>query len=104
MDENNRILDMKLIASENPTMRVSKVGNENKNIFILAITKYILFQFKGKKDFKDVFENYSLDKRKILRAYKKFISSVKIDDKYSLIQLLNEEKSAELIFGFIADI
>ena len=101
MEENDRILDMKLIVSENPTMGVSKVGNEDKNIFILAITKHILFQFYGKNDFKDVFENYSLEKGKILKAYKKFISPLKIDYKYSRIQLLNEEKSAELIFGFM---
>ena len=101
MDDNDRILDMKLIVSENPTMGVSKTGNEDKNIFILAITKHILFQFYGKNDFKDVFDKYSLENGKILKAYKRFISQVKTEDKYSRIQLLNEEKSAEMIFGFM---
>ena len=101
MDDNDRILDMKLIVSENPTMGVSKTGNEDKNIFILAITKHILFQFYGKNDFKDVFDKYSLENGKILKAYKRFISQVKTEGKYSRIQLLNEEKSAELKFGFM---
>ena len=101
MDDNDRILDMKLIVSENPTMGVSKTGNEEKNIFILAITRHILFQFYGKNDFKDVFDNYSLENGKILKAYKRFISQVKTEGKYSRIQLLNEEKSAELKFGFM---
>ena len=101
MDENDRILDMKLMVSENPAMGVSKGYNEDKNIFILAITKHCLFQFYGKNSFQEVFENYSLEDGKILKAYKKFISQVKLKDKYSRIQLLNEEKSAEVLFGFM---
>ena len=49
MDENDRILDMKLMVSENPAMGVSKEYNEDKNICILAITKHILFQIIWKK-------------------------------------------------------
>ena len=101
MDENDRILDMKLMVSENPAMGVSKGYNEDKNICILAITKHILFQFFGKNSFSEVFENYTLEDGKILKAYKKFISQVKLEDKYSRIQLLNEEKSAEVKFGFM---
>ena len=101
MDDNDRILDMKLIVLENPTIGVSKADNEDRTIFILAITKHILFQFIGQKSFKDVFENYTLEDGKILKAYKKFISPTKIDDKYSRIQLLHEEASAEVLFGFM---
>ena len=102
MDENDRILDMKLMVSENPTIGVSKADSDEKNIFILAITKHILFQFSGKKSFKDVFENYTLEDGKILKAYKKFICQTKSDDKYSRIQILHEEKSAEVLFGFMS--
>ena len=101
MDDNDRILDMKLIVLENPTIGVSKADNEDRTIFILAITKHILFQFIGQKSFKDVFENYTLEDGKILKAYKKFISPTKIDDKYSRIQLLHGEKSVEILFGFM---
>ena len=101
MDDQDRILDMKLMVSENPTMGVTKGDNGEKNIFILAITKNVLFQFIGKNTFKDVFENYSLEDGKILRAYKKFICMDKFDNKYSRIQLLHEEKSAEVLFGFV---
>lgn len=100
-NDNDRIIDMKIMISENPTIGVSKIGNEDKNIFILAITKHILFQFYGKNNFKTVFSNYSLENGKILKAYKKFISSVKIDYKYSRIQLLNEEIGTEINFGFM---
>ena len=100
MDKDDRILDMKLMISSNPNMGVSKTNyEEDKNIFILAITRNTLFQFYGKNTFKEVFENYSNEK--ILKSYKKFISEVKADFKYSRIQLLNEEKSAEVIFGFM---
>ena len=101
MDDSDRILDMKLMVSQNPAIGMSKGYNEDKNIFILAITKHILFQFHGKNSFANVFENYTLEDGKILKAYKKFISKEKLEDKYSRIQLLNEEKSAEVKFGFM---
>ena len=101
MDKNDRILDMKLMVSGNPKMGVQKDEDEDINIFILAITKHILFQFQGKGTFKDVFENYTLEDGKILKAYKKFISQVELEDKYSRIQMLHEEKSSQVLFGFM---
>ena len=41
-------------------------------IYILAITKRILFQFVGKKDFRGVFENYDIKNGDIIKAVKKF--------------------------------
>jgi len=106
MEENDRILDMKLIVSGNDLAGDRSLGNEGKNIFILAITKHVLFQFYGKNSFKDVFDNYSLENGNILKAYKKFISIDHVSDKYSRIQLINEnrlelEKKTEILFGFM---
>ena len=100
MDEDDRILDMKLMISSNPTMGVSKTDyEEGNNIFILAITKNTFFQFYGKNTCKEVFENYKNEK--VIKSYKKFISDNKGDFRHSRIQLLNEEKTAVVIFGFM---
>ena len=48
MDKNYRIVDFKLFT-------------ENDNILLLAITKRIVFQFVGQKDFRKVLENYDLE-------------------------------------------
>jgi hypothetical protein len=106
MEENDRILDMKLIISGNNLTGDNHSGTEGKNITILAITKNVLFQFYGKNSFKDVFANYSLENGKILKAYKKFISADKTEENYSRIQLINEnrqeiEKKTEILFGFM---
>ena len=108
MEKDDRILDMKLILSKDTTtMGDASIGNEGKNIFILAITKNILFQFYGKDSYKKVFENYKLENGNILKAYKRFISKTKNEFKYSRIQLINEaslekEKKSEIIFGFMS--
>ena len=101
MEENDRILDMKLMVSGNPSLGVQSEEDEDKNIFVIAITKHILFQFQGKKSFKDVFENYTLKDGKILKAYKKFISEKKLEDKYSRIQMLHGEKTSQILFSFM---
>lgn len=107
MEKDDRILDMKLIVSKESAMGDASIGNEGKNIFILAITKNILFQFYGKDSYKQVFENYKLENGNILKAYKRFISKTKNEFKYSRIQLINEtslekEKKSEIIFGFMS--
>ena len=105
MEKDDRILDMKLILSKDTTtMGDASIGNEGKNIFILAITKNILFQFYGKDSYKKVFENYKLENGNILKAYKRFISKTKNEFKYSRIQLINETSSekSEIIFGFMS--
>jgi len=108
MEKDDRILDMKLIVSKDTTtMGDANLGTEGKNIFILAITKNILFQFYGKNSYKEVFENYKLENGNILKAYKRFISKTKKDFRYSRIQLINEaslekEKKSEIIFGFMS--
>ena len=48
MDKNYRIVYFKLFT-------------ENDNILLLAITKRIVFQFVGQKDFRKVLENYDLE-------------------------------------------
>ena len=108
MEKDDRILDMKLIVSKDTTtMGDASLGTEGKNIFILAITKNILFQFYGKNSYKEVFENYKLENGNILKAYKRFISKTKKEFRYSRIQLINEaslekEKKSEIIFGFMS--
>ena len=108
MEKDDRILDMKLIVSKDTTtMGDANLGTEGKNIFILAITKNILFQFYGKNSYKEVFENYKLENGNILKAYKRFISKTKKEFRYSRIQLINEaslekEKKSEIIFGFMS--
>ena len=91
MEKNDRILDMKIIVSGDNLTGERHSGIEGKDIAILAITKHVLFQFYGKNSFKDVFNKYSVENGKILKAYKKFISSSdKLEDKYLRIQLINE--------------
>ena len=79
MEKDERIIDMKLFVSK-----------DDKKIFILAITKNILFQFYGKGSYKEVFENYKLEKEDIFKTSKRFISRTKKDFRYSRIQLTNE--------------
>ena len=107
MEKDDRILDMKLIISKSSSNLGESSSFEGKNIFILAITKRILFQFSGKNSFEDVFANYKLENGKILKAYKRFISGTKKDFKYSRIQLINEaslqeEKPPNFIIGFMS--
>ncbi len=106
MEKNDRILDMKIMVSGDNLTGERDSGTEGKNIAILAITKHVLFQFYGKNSFKEVFDKYSVENGKILKAYKKFISSDKVEDKYSRIQLINEnrqglEEKTEMLFGFM---
>lgn len=92
MEKNDRILDMKIIVSGDNLTGERHSGIEGKDIAILAITKHVLFQFYGKNSFKDAFYKYSVENGKILKAYKKFISSDKLEDKYLRIQLINENR------------
>jgi hypothetical protein len=106
MEKNDRILDMKIIVSGDNLTGEKHSGTEGKDIAILAITKHVLFQFYGKNSFKDAFYKYSVENGKILKAYKKFISSDKLEDKYLRIQLINEnrqelEEKTESLFGFM---
>ena len=115
MDKNDRIYDMKLISSSKLSMHKASKGNEGKNIFILAITNTILFQFQGKDSFEKVFENYSIKNGDILKGYKKFWGSNRFGNfKLSRIQLINqylesskdEEKKEKrgILFGFMSKV
>ena len=114
LDKNDRILDMKLISSSKFSMYNVNKGNEGKNIFILAITNNILFQFQGKDSFENVFSNYSIKNGDILKATKKFLGNPRSSNlKLSRIQLINqylqsskddEEKKEKrgILFGFMS--
>ena len=116
MDKDDRITDFKMLT------------NDNNMIYILAITKRILFQFVGKKDFRKVFENYDVKNGDIIKAVKKFFKKSKKNGivnkikngerkeitrteseereqwKYSRIQLIKEKNSSDFdYFGFMTD-
>ena len=118
MDKDDRIIDFKLITQDD-------------TILLLAITKNLLFQFFGKKDFRTVFNNYDVEMGDISKAVKKFfpqkqkcnqvrivkklkngekfeINRVEIEKKetsiFSKIQLLKKENKNEFdSFGFMTD-
>ena len=118
MDKDDRIIDFKLITQDD-------------TILLLAITKNLLFQFFGKKDFRTVFNNYDVEIGDISKAVKKFfpqkqkcnqvkivkklkngekfeINRVEIEKKetsiFSKIQLLKKENKNEFdSFGFMTD-
>ena len=118
MDKDDRIIDFKLIT-------------QDETILLLAITKNLLFQFFGKKDFRSVFNNYNVETGDISKAIKKFFpqkqksNQVKIVKKlkngekfeinrvekekkepsaFSRIQLLKKENKNEIdSFGFMSD-
>ena len=118
MDKDDRIIDFKLIT-------------QDETILLLAITKNLLFQFFGKKDFRSVFNNYNVETGDISKAVKKFFpqkqksNQVKIVKKlkngekfeinrvekekkepsaFSRIQLLKKENKNEIdSFGFMSD-
>ena len=114
MDKNDRILDMKFLSSSKLSMHNTSKGYEGKDIFILAITNNILFQFQGKDSFEKVFENYSLKNGDILKGYKKFLGYPVVENfRLSRIQLINqylqsskdeEEKKEKrgILFGFMS--
>ena len=90
-NDNDRILDIKLIYSSKYNVLSGSKGSEGKNIIILAITNNILFQFQGKDSFDNVFENYSIKNGSILKGYKSFLGNDKIENfKFSKIQLINQ--------------
>ena len=118
MDKDDRIIDFKLIT-------------QDETILLLAITKNLLFQFFGKKDFRSVLNNYNVETGDISKAVKKFFpqkqksNQVKIVKKlkngekfeinrvekekkepsaFSRIQLLKKENKNEIdSFGFMSD-
>ena len=68
MDKDDRIVDFKFFH------------NEKDEILLVAITKKILFQFVGKKDFRTVFNNYIYESGNIIKAVKKFFKKSKKND------------------------
>ena len=115
-DKDDRIVDLKMFT------------NEEGMILILAITKMMLFQFVGKKEFGNVFENYNVDKGDVIKAVKRFFKKSKRNEiinkiksgkkneiirteseereqwKYSRIQLIKEKNNPNFdCFGFMAD-
>ena len=116
MDKDDRIVDFKFFH------------NEKDEILLVAITKKILFQFVGKKDFRTVFNNYIYESGNIIKAVKKFFKKSKKNDivsdskkdekkeikrteceekessKFSRIQLLIRENDTFYdFFGFMSD-
>ena len=91
MDKNDRIVDFKLFT-------------ENDNILLIAITKRIVFQFVGKKDFRNVLENYDLEYGNIIKGVKKFfpqkskqtkkIKQLKNGEKKEITQIVSEERES----------
>ena len=130
-EKKNNSEDIKLFELEKDDRIMDiKIFSEKEKILILAITKKILFQFKGKKDIKSVFESYKSDSWGILKAVKKFLTKpkkykfyqklengektekrheeqeVRETYKYSKIQLLNNKKEKDKeynSFGFMSD-
>ena len=118
MDKDDRIIDFKLIT-------------QDETILLLAITKNLLFQFFGKKDFRSVFNNYNVETGDISKAIKKFfpqkqksnqakiVKKLKNGEKFEInrvekekkepsafsrIQLLKKENKNEIdSFGFMSD-
>ena len=115
MDKDDRITELMMFKDKN-------------KILIMAITKRILFQFVGKKDFRGVFDNYDVDNGSIIKAVKKFFKKSKQNEliknikngekreitrteteereefKYSRIQLIKKETESDLdSFGFMSD-
>ena len=112
MNDNDRILDMKLMYSSKYNILSANKGTEGKDIIIIAITNNILFQFHGKDSLDKVFESYSIANGSILKGFKLFLSNDKIDNfKTSKIQFINqylvsskEEIKTEtkgILFGFM---
>ena len=112
LNKGDRILDMKLLYSSKYNILSGNKGTEGKNIIIMAITNNILFQFQGKDSFENVFENYSIKDGSILKGYKTFLGSEKMDNfKFSKIQYINqyllsskEDNKTEtkgVLFGFM---
>ncbi len=92
LSKTDRIQDMKLIIScKNSNMYENLAQTQGKNIFILAVTRNILFQFSGQDSFKKVFENYSLENGDILKGYKKFPGKTRNETfKQTRLQLIGE--------------
>ena len=118
LDKDDRIIDFKLIT-------------QGETILLLAITKNLLFQFFGKKDFRNLFNDYDVEMGDISKAVKKFfpqkqkcnqvkivkklkngekfeINRVEMERKepsvFSRIQLLKKENKNEFdFFGFMTD-
>ena len=118
MDKDDRIIDFKLITQKD-------------TILLLAITKNLLFQFYGQKDFRAVFNTYDLEIGNISKAVKKFfpqkqkanqakivkklkngekieVMRIEMEEReestFSRIQLLNKENKEEFdSFGFMTD-
>jgi len=76
-DKDDRIVDLKMFT------------NEEGMILILAITKMMLFQFVGKKEFGNVFENYNVDKGDVIKAVKRFFKKSKRNE------IINKIKSGK---------
>ena len=112
MDNDDRIVELKMLTQKDI-------------ILLIAITKRILFQFIGKKDFRGVFDYYDIDNGSIMKAVKKFFKKSKQNDiilnrekkeitrseleerepvKFTRIQLIKKENSTEFdSFCFMSD-
>ena len=76
IEKNDRIYDIKLFIHEEK-IGTGKKAVINKNYFILAVSKSIIFQFSGKNSIKEVFIKYKketniLDKDELLKDSKIF--------------------------------
>ena len=116
LEEDDRIMDMKLFTQKD-------------KVYILAITKKMLFQFTGKNKIKYIFDNYKIENGSIIKAVKKFLKKPKIckykilkdgekkeikrieeeqreSYKYSRIQLINKKNEENIeynSYSFMSD-
>ena len=83
MDKDDRIIDFKLIT-------------QNETILLLAITKNLLFQFFGKKDFRSVFNNYNVETGDISKAVKKFFPQKQKSNQVKIVKKLKNGEKFEI--------
>ena len=62
LEKNERITDLEILKSNH---------KDKDEMLIIAITKNTIFKFKGSGTFKEIFDNYSLDKDDFQKTYKK---------------------------------
>ena len=81
MEEDERIIDLKILNSDK---------ENRKQLLIIAITKNTIFKFEGVGTYKEIFDQYSMDKDDFQKTYKKFSNNPKKEDlKKCRLQLLS---------------
>ena len=86
IEKDDKIFDIRMFIREEKVL-IGKKIQIIKNYFILAISKRIIFQFKGKNSIHEIFSKYKKDTNTI--NVKKLILDCKIFPKVNKIQLVN---------------